>query len=396
MQAVILAAGHGTRLWPLSEARPKVMMQIGNKPILEHIISSLVENGITDIAIVVGYRRGLIQAYFGDGSDFGADLTYMEQKRLLGTAHALVTAKDFPKGDFLVLPGDNVISPAVIRDLLKGGRPNSALLTRSSIPSKYGVVELTDGRVDRITEKPSSTDSCVISTGIFHFSLDVIPRLEAAVADGRMGLADALQPILHELMIRGIMTTGCWCDAVYPWDVIDMSSRFISLNGQRIEGRIEPGVSIKGPVNIGEGSRIRSGTQIEGPVIIGKGCDIGPNVAISPVTSIGDNVTISPFSYISGSIIMSGSSIQSHCHISRSLIDSNVRLGPHVSSPSATTMGRVKEELIPLNDIGSIIGSNTVIGGSVSIQPGVVVGNGCRVSDGSRIRENINDRSEVY
>ncbi len=396
MQAIVLAAGHGSRLWPLSEARPKVMMPIGNKPILEHIIKALVANGVTEIAIVVGYRRGLIQAYFGDGSDFGASITYIEQMRLLGTAHAATMAKDFPKGDFILLPGDNVISHQVVGELIAGGPPNTALLTRSKIPSKYGVVELKDGMVENITEKPTVAETCLISTGIFLFNKDVMPLLEDAVEKGMMGLSEALDSLLETIKLKGIITSGTWCDAVYPWDVIGMNSRFIASSGQDVAGRIEPGVILKGPVSIGEGTRIRSGCHIEGPVIIGKGCDIGPNVTIFPVTSIGDNVTLSPFTFISGSLIMSGSSISSHCHVSRSLIDGNVRIGPNTCLSSSSCLGRVRDELISLNDIGSVIGSNTVIGSCVSIQPGIVVGNGCRINDGARLRENINDRSEVY
>ncbi len=396
MQAIILAAGHGSRLWPLSEARPKVMMPIGNKPILEHIIKALVDNGVTDIAIVVGYRRGIIQAHFGDGSDFGASITYIEQMRLLGTAHAVTMAKDFPKGDFLLLPGDNVISSQVIKELIAGGVPNTALLTRSMTPSKYGVVELDDGMVTGITEKPAVAETCLISTGIFLFNKDVMLLLEQAVEAGMMGLSEALRPLLKTIKLKGVITSGTWCDAVYPWDAIDMNSRFITSSGQNIAGRIEPGVLIKGPVSIGEGTRIRSGCHIEGPVIIGKGCDIGPSVTIFPVTSIGDNVTISPFTFISGSLIMSGTSISSHCHVGRSLIDANVRIGPNTCLSSSSCLGRVRDELIPLKDIGSVIGSNTVIGACVSIQSGTVVGNGCHINDGARLRQNINDRSEVY
>lgn len=396
MQAIVLAAGHGTRLWPLSEARPKVMMPIGNKPILEHIINSLVANGVTEIVIVVGYRRGLIQAHFGDGSDFGASITYVEQMRLLGTAHAVTMAKDFPTDDFILLPGDNVITPHVVKELMSGGPPNTALLTRSMTPSKYGVVELADGMVDNITEKPNIAETCLISTGIFLFKKEVMPMLEKAVAEGRMGLTEALQPLLKMIKLKGIITSGAWCDAVYPWDAINMNSRVITPSGQDIAGRIEPGVLLKGSVSIGEGTRIRSGCHIEGPVIIGKGCEIGPNVTIFPVTTIGDNVTLSPFTFISGSLIMSGSSISSHCHVSRSLIDGNVRIGPSTCLSSSSCLGRVRDELIPLTDMGSVIGSNTVIGACVSIQPGTVVGNACRINDGAKLRDNINDRSEVY
>ncbi len=371
-------------------------MPIGNKPILEHIVQSLVSNGVTEMAMVVGHRRGMIQSHFGDGSEFGALISYYEQSKPLGTAHALLCAKDFPRGDFLVLPGDNVISPEGIKELLAAEETNCALLARSPMPSKYGVVEMSDLIVSSMDEKPSRADTSIISTGVYRLGREVLKSMEGPVSDGSTGLTDVLSSLLPELSMRGIITRGTWCDAVYPWDVIDMSSRFVSLDGQSVAGRVESGVVMKGAVEIGEGTRIRAGCYIEGPVIIGKGCDIGPHVALSPVSIIGDNVSISSFSHISGSVLLSGSSIDSHCHISRSLIDSNVQVGPHFCSASRNAYGRVKEDLIPLNDIGCVIGSNTEVGGGVSVSPGAVVGTHCRLRDGTTVRENITDRSEVY
>ncbi|HII99959.1 MAG TPA: NTP transferase domain-containing protein [Candidatus Methanomethylophilaceae archaeon] len=395
MQAIILAAGQGTRLWPLSELRPKVMIPIGNKPILEHIVESLVKNGINEIIMVVGYRRGMVQAYFGDGSEYGVSISYAVQSKPLGTAHALVAAQGLIKDDFIILPGDNIISPEGIRDILEAGPGNSALLTRSLTPPKYGAVEMVDGLVKNIIEKPATWGSGIISTGIFRLQRHILTTIAQEVSRGNTSLVDALGE-LSSLSMKAIITTGYWYDVVYPWDVIEMSSHSINIDGQEINGILESNVSIRGPVRIGEGTRIRSGCNIEGPVIIGKGCDIGPNVVISPASSIGDNVTISPFCHISASVIMSGSNLGSHAYLGRSLVDSNVRIGPHFCSAGGDCQCCVQSELISLKNMGAVIGSNSTIGGGVNLKPGIIIGNGCSIHDGAKVIENVRDQSEVY
>ena len=153
MKAVILAAGEGTRLRPFTTSEPKPMICIANRPILEYAIEALAKNGITEITIVVGYKKERIMTHFRDGKDLGVKISYVEQKKRVakaGTAYALSMVKGKVKGDFLLLPGDNIISPSLIGDLLMKKGKYRIVITESETPSKYGVVELSGGSVKSI------------------------------------------------------------------------------------------------------------------------------------------------------------------------------------------------------------------------------------------------------
>ncbi|OYT47556.1 hypothetical protein B6U83_04840 [Thermoplasmatales archaeon ex4484_36] len=143
MKAVILAAGEGRRLRPLTESMSKGMLPVGNRPILSYGIEALKEVGVRDIVMVVGYRREKIQNYFGDGRQFGVNIEYVVQRSRLGTAHALMQAREKVDGPFLLLPGDNLFTSQGLKRLLELPEGSwGMLITESRMPSKYGVVEV--------------------------------------------------------------------------------------------------------------------------------------------------------------------------------------------------------------------------------------------------------------
>jgi glucose-1-phosphate thymidylyltransferase len=140
-QAVILAAGEGQRLRPFTVAKPKVMLSIAGKPMLQYVVEALAQNGIRNIVLVVGYRREQIFDYMGSGEKFGVDITYITQERQLGTAHALAQVRAVTDSEFLVLPGDNLIGAGAITRFLAAG-PVSMLVRRVDNPARYGVVTM--------------------------------------------------------------------------------------------------------------------------------------------------------------------------------------------------------------------------------------------------------------
>lgn len=395
MKAVILAAGHGTRLWPLSESMPKVMVSIGNRPIIDYVVDSLVANSIKEIAIVVGYHKEAVMSHLGDGSDKGVKITYYLQNRPLGTAHALLCAKPFLDRTFLVVPGDNLIDERVIKDALESRSGNVLVLTQSNLSSEYGVVTMRGDRVVKIEEKPEDPVNHTISTGIFKLQPEMVTMLEEETAQGITGISSAISKNLDKMDLEGIMTTGKWWDAIYPWDILQMNSRSMDFRGQVVKGHLEEGVVLKGPVHIGKGSRIRSGCYIEGPVHIGKGCDIGPYVTLYPGTSIGNEVQIEPYTFISGSVIYDAVSIGSHCHLSRSLIGQNSNIFSNCTMDSGPVQIIYGENILEIEDLGTIIGPGSKLSAGVTIRPGVVVGSGCRLGAGITLRENLKSRTEA-
>ncbi len=400
MKAVILAAGEGTRLRPFTASEPKVMMQVANKPILEYVVEALVDNGIRDIIMVVGYRRQRIMSYFGNGDDFDANIDYVVQKNQPptgGTAHALYQAKNKIEEEFILLPGDNVISKRTVSDLIDNMDDYTMLITRSDLPSKYGVVTLKSGgkKVDELFEKPEKSPSHLISTGIYSFQPEIFDHIEDVMNEGDYDLPSAIGKILKKKDVKAIKTKGDWIDAVYPWDLLSVNRAALGNIKKRQNGLIGENVIIKGDVKIGEGTRIRGGSFIEGPAIIGEGCDIGPQACISPCSSIGDNTKIEPFTRIQNSIIMDGAAIGSNSTVVNSVIGDGVHIKNNFSTYSSDVKINAQGEIHEVKDIGVMIAEDTVIGSKVTIEPGTIIGKECKISSGRTIRKTMESGSEA-
>ncbi len=395
MKAVVLAAGEGKRLRPFTVSRPKVMIPVGNRPILEYVVSALVENGIQDIVLVVGYRKETIMSYFADGKKFGARITYAVQEKQLGTAHALSVAKKYLDDDFLVVAGDNLIDSRAVSDLVGHDGGPSLLVTESEIPSKYGVVQVEGDRVVRIDEKPEGRIGNIISTGIYRFNKELYRLVEDGVSAGKIGITQVLQALVPKMDLPAVHTTGKWVDAVYPWDLIGVNAAALAVHGQDIAGTIESGVTIKGSVSVGAGTRIRSGTYIEGPATIGEGCDIGPSTTILPSTSVGNGVQIGPFSLLSNCLVMNNVDIGSHSHLSHSVMDDGVRVATGLACPAGCAFARVEDEFFRLERIGGLVGEGTEIGSGVVVSSGSIIGAGCRIGSGVRVTGNLENKSVV-
>ncbi|MFW6176111.1 MAG: bifunctional sugar-1-phosphate nucleotidylyltransferase/acetyltransferase [Thermoplasmatota archaeon] len=398
MKAVILAAGECTRLRPFTVSEPKVMISVANKPILQYVVESLVKNGITDIIIVVGYKRRKIMSYFGDGTDFNANIDYVFQRKQPsqgGTAHALSKAKEKIDEEFLVLPGDNVISEKIIKDLLNGMEKYTLLVTRSATPSKYGVCTLDDSKVCDLIEKPEKSKSNLISTGIYSFPPEIFEYIEDAMDDRIYDLTTVITRVMKENEVKGIITRSTWIDAVYPWDLQKVNSAALQNVPKSMEGIIEDNVMIKGDVEVGEGTIIRGGTYIEGPVKIGENCDIGPQACILPSTSVGDDSKISPFTVVKNSLLMKGINVQPSSKIENSVIGTGVNIGSNFSTYLSDASIVSEHGLHEIEDIGCMIAEDTVIGSGVTTESGVIIGADCRIGSGKVIRENVATETRV-
>lgn len=388
-QAVILAAGEGQRLRPFTALKPKVMIPIANKPILQYVVEALAQNGIRRLVMVVGYRKEQVQDYFGSGEHFGVEIQYINQPQQLGTAHALKQVKDVTEDKFLVLSGDNIIDPDTIAQFVEAN-PISMLIKEQRDASKYGVVTLKDGTVWEIVEKPKEVRSNLVNTGIYAFTRQIFEFVEEEV-----DLTSALQiMIAQSYLILAQETYGTWLDVVYPWDILNLNSRALSGISANIGGTVEGGVTLKDPIIIGEGTTIRSNSYIVGPVIIGENCEIGPNVCIFPSTSIGDNTIILPFSQLKNSVIGGNAFIGPSCSIQDSIIERNSVLDGYFIARSSQTRVEVNGEYHRVK-IGAMVGEYCHIEDNVIIQPGIIIGNYCQIGALKVVGQNLSDRSLV-
>ena len=387
--AVILAAGEGQRLRPFTALKPKVMIPIANKPILQYVVEALAANGVRHIAMVVGYKKEQVQDYFGSGEKLGVEIDYIVQKQQLGTAHALLQARDMVGDGFLVLPGDNIIEANTITRLVEA-KPSIILVKKQANISKYGVVTVRRRMIEDITEKPHETASRLVNTGIYALNRDVFEFM-----DGETELPTVLRNMIGRgSKIAAQETEDTWLDAVYPWDILRLNDVALGSISSGIAGTVEKGVTMKGAVCIGRGTVIRAGCYLVGPLIIGENSEIGPYTCIFPATSIGDYVTISPFSNIRNSAIGNGVRIGPGSTLEDSIVDRGSVIGGHFSAYGGKAVIEVEGEYHTV-DTGVVVGEYCAIGNNVIARSGVILGNLSKIDTLNVLSGKIPDQSLV-
>jgi len=390
-QAVVLAAGEGERLRPFTASKPKVMIKVANKPILQYVVEALERNGIRRIIFVVGYKKEKIMDYFEDGKALGVGIEYVVQKHLLGTGDALKQAENKTDDRFLVLSGDNVIEEDTLSEseLLDVSETENAILIKVHTDvSKYGVVLVKNGLVKDIIEKPSEEISNLVNTGIYAFGEEIYEFLEEELTSGLLSM-------VHQgKRVKACETHGAWLDAVYPWDVLRLNDIVLKENPAKVEGKIERGVTIDGRVSIGKNSVIRANSYVKGPVIIGENCEIGPNACIFPSTSIGTDVTIGAFTEIKNSVLTDMVKIGSFSSIQDSIFDMG-------SYAEGGFIARSEEAEIEIGGehhrvkVGAMVGEYCEMGSNVIAHPGTIIGNRCRIKSMKELSGKIPDGSWV-
>ena len=396
MKAVILAAGRGTRMGPLTQNRPKVMLPVANKPVLSHVILSAHDAGINEFVLVVGYRAEVVKEYFGDGSDMNVSIDYALQREQLGTADAVRAAQELVKDRFLVLNGDIIVSPQHIKNLIE--HKSDVVMTAMQVenPSELGVLEVRDNRVMRIIEKPVKPSTNLANAGIYVLLpsiFDAIKRTKLSVRK-EYEITDSLQLLIDEGADVGyLILSEDWLDIGRPWDLLDANEYFLPCSQPQVSGEIEPLATLKGSVSVGDGTVIRNGAYIVGPVIIGKNCDIGPNCYIRPSTSIGDNVRIGNAVEIKNSIIMNGTHIGHLSYVGDSIIGERCNFGAGTKVANLRHDGRtvrVRLKGKPTDSgrkkFGTIMGDDVHTGINSMINVGAVVDSGAMIAPGELVK----------
>ncbi len=390
-QAIVLAAGEGQRLRPFTVSRPKAMLAVADKPVLHYVIEALAASGIRDVVVVVGYRKEQVYDYFGAGEELGVNIRYVVQEHALGTAHALKQAEELADETFIVLPGDNLINAATLKEIIAGEAP-AVLVKRVADPSRYGVATLDDGGITGIQEKPPVAETNYASTGIYLFRKDVF-RYAADVLD----IPDAVNAMIADgLGFRAALTEGRWLDIVYPGDIITLNNIILQDVRNSVSGNIEDGAVIRGEVVIGAGTVIRAGSQVQGPVVIGSGCDIGPNACIKPGSSFGDNIVIGPFCYVENSVFGDDVSLGPSSLVCNSVIGAGCAIQGRFTATGAPGLAAAFAGSDARGEVGVIMGDDCDIEANVACEAGTVIGNGCRVRMSKTLNGRLPDKSMVY
>lgn len=399
MEAVFLAAGRDVRMHPLTNTRPKVMLPVANKPILEHLLLEVKEAGITQFIFIVGYYSETVRDYFGSGEKWGVTIEYITQRQQLGTANAVKRAEGRIGNRFIVINGDVIIRKSDVQQLMKADSI-SMVVTEVKNPEGLGVVEVKSDRVRRILEKAPRPDSRLVNAGAYLLTDTIFSAIDKSSASprGEYDLTDAIQNLIDAGEKVRYHAADYRLTVDYPWDLLEFNSSFLSNLKTESLAEMEENVTIKGKVSTGKGTQIKAGSYIEGPVSIGEECTIGPLCYLCPGTAIGNECVVNSGVKIENSIIMDNTRIFSHASVSDSVIGENCTIGGGTRIGNIRLDGKnVKVANVDTGrqKLGAIIGDKVGTGVNVSIDAGTFVGSDTIIGPGAKASGVILNNSMV-
>jgi bifunctional UDP-N-acetylglucosamine pyrophosphorylase/glucosamine-1-phosphate N-acetyltransferase len=396
MQAVVLAAGKSTRTYPLTLTKPKPLLKVANRTIIEHTLEQL-DGLVNEVFIVVGYKANMVRNFLG--SRFGKiRINYVVQDKPLGNADALRLVDNHIKGNFILMFGDDLYSKRDIRNLLK--HKNAILAKKVENPQCFGVLEVKNGNFSRVVEKPDEFISDLVNVGCFVFSrgiFDVLGRVKLSKRN-EYELTDAYNLMSRKIKIKVVLVEDYWLPITYPWNVLEANefllSRIRSRKGKK--ARIERGAVLEGKVVVGEGTVIRPGSYIEGPVIIGKECIIGPNCYLRGAVTVGDNCHIGQAVEVKNSIIGDNTNIAHLSYVGDSILGNGCNLGAGTITANLRHDSKSVKSMIGKNLVdsgrrkfGVVMGDNCKTGIHTSFYPGVKVDPNCATLPGEVIKRDL-------
>ncbi len=391
MDAVILAAGEGTRMRPLTETVPKPMLPVADRPLCAHTADAAVEAGATELIFVVGYEADAVREHFDDAYR-GVPVSFAVQREQRGTADAVRAARDHLDGPFAVLNGDNLYDPGGIAALFDSAPAVAAVEVED--PRSYGVLSTTPAgdRAIGIVEKPDDPPSNLANAGAYGFPEAAIEWLDVPESErGEHEITDVLARVIETTSVTPV-TLSKWLDVGRPWELLAANEWKIDESDRRIDGEVRGDADLRGPVVVEAGATVDHGVVIEGPAIVRSGAEVGPNAYIRGTTLIGEGCHVGHGVEIKNSVLMAGSAVPHLSYVGDSLLgpDVNVGAGTQVANlrhDGADVRQTVKGERVSTGrrKYGVVAGPGAKTGVNTSLAPGVVLSAGARTGPGESV-----------
>lgn len=398
MKAVVLAAGEGTRMRPLTATRPKPMVPVAGKPLVEHVLDAAAEH-VDGYVLVVGYKADAIREYLGDAHR-GKPITYVDQDEQRGTAHAIGTADPHVDERFLALNGDVVIDDGLVAKLANADSTAIATM-RVDDPRSYGVVGRDGDRVVDIVEKPDDPPSNLANLGLYAFDPAIFEYIDRTGRSerGEYEITDSIEMLIEDGdRVVAVEHDGAWLDVGRPWEVLDANERLLANCSRQLDGEIEDGATLKGDVIVEEGARVRSGAYVEGPVLIQSGADVGPNAYVRGATVIGPDARVGNAVEVKNSILLSGASAGHLSYVGDSIIgaDANLGAGTKVANlrhDDQSIRMSVKGEQVDTGrrKLGTVLADGVKTGINTSLNAGTKLGVGAMTRPGESVMSDRGD-----
>jgi bifunctional UDP-N-acetylglucosamine pyrophosphorylase/glucosamine-1-phosphate N-acetyltransferase len=389
MQTVILAAGEGTRMRPLTDRRPKPMLPVADRPLMAHTADAAVAAGASELLLVVGYEAEQVRAYFGDEYR-GVPVTYAVQAEQRGTAHAVRAAREHLEGAFAVLNGDDIYDPASVARLFEGGPAVGTYEVEN--PRPYGVFDIADGEVEGIVEKPADPPSNRVNVGAYAFPAEARAWLDVEESErGEEEITDVLARVIDEHPVRAV-DVGRWMGVGRPWELLEANEWKLGELEREIQGEVADTADLRGAVVVEAGATVEPGVVIEGPALVRAGAHVGPNAYVRGQTLLGEGVRVGNAVEVKNSVIMSGTAVPHLSYVGDSVLGREVNFG------AGTTVANLRhdDEAVELTvkgervstgrrKFGVVVGDGAKTGIEVTLNAGVTLSTDARVEPNATV-----------
>ncbi|WP_101298281.1 bifunctional sugar-1-phosphate nucleotidylyltransferase/acetyltransferase [Halegenticoccus soli] len=389
MQAVILAAGQGTRIRPLSETIPKPMLPVADRPIVAHVADAALQGDADELIFVVGYLDDQVREYFGE-EYAGVPVRYVEQEEQLGTADAVNAAREWIDGTFAVLNGDNLYDPESVAELFERA-PSIGAFTVDN-PTNYGVLSTNGDTVTAIVEKPADPPTNLANAGAYIFPEDAREYLDVPESErGEHEITDVVERVIDHHDVTAV-TVDRWLDVGRAWELLEANELFLGELERDLAGDVSEDADVRGNVVVEEGATVEPGVVIQGPALIRSGAKVGPNAYVRGATLVGPDVRVGHSVEIKNSVLMEEAHVSHLSYVGDSLLGRNVNFGAgtnvanlrHDDDPVKLT---VKGERVSTGrrKFGVVAGHGAKTGINTSLSPGLTLSLGATTLPGETV-----------
>ncbi|MFX1490904.1 MAG: bifunctional sugar-1-phosphate nucleotidylyltransferase/acetyltransferase [Promethearchaeota archaeon] len=410
MKALILAAGHGTRLHPLTQSRPKAMLPLLDKPLLQHVIDSVQKAGLKEIVLVVGHYREQIETYFGDGAQLGVQIHYAHQSEAKGEYDAVLAAEQALAGEdqFLMTDCDIITSTARFKDALKAGKNRGMTLSLVEVPnpSQFGIVALEGKKITTIVEKPKpgAEPSNLAVAGVYIFTSEIFDMLRQT-----KDLEVGIQQLINEgHTVYASHSKDPWVDVGRTWNILDATPILFERLRQKKGTRIDSSASVSedahiiGDVWINSGAKVFPGAALVGPVYVGPDTVVGNNCLIRDNAILNRNVSVGFSCEIRNTVMMPGSRVGHLAFVGDSILGFDADLGASVVLSNYRFDGKevqvmLQDQLVSTNTdkFGAVIGDVVKVGCGAVVLPGRTIGYNSWVDPGVVVIKDVPDNTHL-
>jgi bifunctional UDP-N-acetylglucosamine pyrophosphorylase/glucosamine-1-phosphate N-acetyltransferase len=391
MQTVVLAAGEGTRLRPLTATRPKPLVPVAGRPLVGHTLRAAADAGASRLVVVVGYEGTQVRETVGEACA-GLDVEFVVQERRDGTADAVRAAADaLEPGPFVVLNGDDLYDAASLAPLYEGGPAVGG--HRVADPTQYGVLETEGDRVTGVVEKPPDPPSNLVNVGAYRFPAGALDLLDVPRSErGEYELTDVLARVCRERAVE-LVEVDRWLDVGRPWELLAANEWKLADLDRRVDGDVSADAHLDGRVVVEAGARVDPGVVIEGPALVRSGARVGPNAYLRGATLVGPDARVGHAVEVKNSVLMAGASAGHLAYVGDSVLGAGVNLGAgttvaNLRHDGATVETTVRGDRVDTGrrKFGAVLGDGAKTGVGTTLDPGATLAAGAWTVPGERVR----------